>query len=208
VAAQPSEHWEGLYRAKAAAELSWFEPLPRRSLDAIQETGVSLDAPILDVGGGASLLVDNLLLLGYTDLTVLDLAPAALALAKNRLGGAAERVSWMVGDITVFRPRRRYAVWHDRAVLHFLRDELDQKRYVETLRAALAPGGHLVLATFGPGGPHRCSGLPVQRHSVESLSALLGREFGLQSSTLEDHLTPAGLVQRFLHTRWRVEPWR
>jgi SAM-dependent methyltransferase len=204
VAAHSSEHWEGLYRAKTAAELSWFEPLPRRSLHAIQETGVPLDAPILDVGGGASLLVDNLLLVGYTDLTVLDLAPAALALAKNRLGSAAEGVSWIAGDVTAFRPRRRYAVWHDRAVLHFLLEKSDQERYLEALGAALAPGGHLVLATFGPAGPERCSGLPVQRHSVESLSALLGREFRLQSSTIEDHRTPGGLVQQFLHTRWRA----
>lgn len=199
-----TDHWERLYQGKGAAELSWFESTPRRSLQSIQDTGVALNAPILDVGGGASLLVDHLLLLGYTDVTVLDLAPAALAQSKDRLGPVAERVTWIPADVMTFRPRRRYAVWHDRAVLHFLVGKLEQRSYVGVLRDALAPGGHVILATFGPGGPTRCSGLPVQRHSVETLSALLGPEFELRSSTLEDHYTPAGVAQRFLYTRWQA----
>jgi SAM-dependent methyltransferase len=199
-----ADHWERLYQGKNAAELSWFESTPRRSLQSIRDTGVSLNAPILDVGGGASLLVDELLQLGYTNVTVLDLALAALAQSKDRLGPAAERVTWIATDVTTFRPLRRYAVWHDRAVLHFLAGKLEQESYVEALRNALAPGGHVILATFGPGGPTRCSGLPVQRHSVETLSALLGPEFELRSSTLEDHHTPAGVAQRFLHTRWQT----
>jgi len=199
-----ADHWERLYQGKNAAELSWFESTPRRSLQSIRDTGVSLNAPILDVGGGASLLVDELLQLGYTNVTVLDLAPAALAQSKDRLGPAAERVTWIATDVTTFRPLRRYAVWHDRAVLHFLPGKLEQESYVEALRNALAPGGHVILATFGPGGPTRCSGLPVQRHSVETLSALLGPEFELRSSTFEDHLTPTRVAQRFLHTRWQA----
>ena len=199
-----ADHWERLYQGKNAAELSWFESTPRRSLQSIRDTGVSLNAPILDVGGGASLLVDELLQLGYTNVTVLDLAPAALAQSKDRLGPAAERVTWIATDVTTFRPLRRYAVWHDRAVLHFLASKLEQESYVEALRNALAPGGHVILATFGPGGPTRCSGLPVQRHSVETLSALLGPEFELRSSTFEDHLTPTRVAQRFLHTRWQA----
>jgi SAM-dependent methyltransferase len=199
-----ADHWERLYQGKNAAELSWFESTPRRSLQSIRDTGVSLNAPILDVGGGASLLVDELLQLGYTNVTVLDLAPAALAQSKDRLGPAAERVTWIATDVTTFRPLRRYAVWHDRAVLHFLAGKLEQESYVEALRNALAPGGHVILATFGPGGPTRCSGLPVQRHSVETLSALLGPEFELRSSTFEDHLTPTRVAQRFLHTRWQA----
>jgi SAM-dependent methyltransferase len=199
-----ADHWERLYQGKNAAELSWFESTPRRSLQSIRDTGVSLNAPILDVGGGASLLVDELLQVGYTNVTVLDLAPAALAQSKDRLGPAAERVTWIATDVTTFRPLRRYAVWHDRAVLHFLAGKLEQESYVEALRNALAPGGHVILATFGPGGPTRCSGLPVQRHSVETLSALLGPEFELRSSTFEDHLTPTRVAQRFLHTRWQA----
>jgi SAM-dependent methyltransferase len=199
-----ADHWERLYQGKSAAELSWFESQPRRSLQSIRDTGASLDAPILDVGGGASVLMDDLLLLGYTNLTVLDLAPAALAQSKDRLGPAAKRVTWIAADVTAFRPLRRYAIWHDRAVLHFLVGKLEQESYVKVLRNALVPGGHVILATFGPGGPTRCSGLPVQRHSVETLSALLGSEFELRSSTLEDHYTPARVAQQFLHTRWQA----
>jgi SAM-dependent methyltransferase len=198
------EHWNQVYRAKRATELSWFESRPRRSLDSIRQTGVALDAPILDVGGGASLLVDELLGLGYTDVTVLDLAPAALEQSRDRLGPAASRVTWIAADVRTFQVRRRYAVWHDRAALHFLLGAHDQKQYLTALRSALAPGGHLILATFGPAGPTRCSGLPVERYSVETLSALLGPGFGLRESTLEDHYTPAGVAQQFLRTRWQA----
>jgi SAM-dependent methyltransferase len=202
--AEPATHWSHLYLNKRAAELSWYEPYPRRSLELIQETGVAADAPILDVGGGASLLVDELLKLGYSDVTVLDLAPEALAQSQSRLGPAAERVRWIEADVTRFRLPRRYAVWHDRAVLHFLIDAEEQEQYVRALRDALMPEGHLVLATFGPAGPTRCSGLPVQRYSPETLSTLLGPDFALRNSVLEDHRTPAGGVQQFLYTRWQA----
>jgi SAM-dependent methyltransferase len=198
------EHWNQLYRVKSAAELSWYEAHPRRSLQSIQETGVPADAPILDVGGGVSVLVDDLLELGYTDVTILDLAPAALAQSRERVGLAGERVTWIAADVTTFRPPRRYAIWHDRAVLHFLLDIKEQERYVAVLRRALAPRGHVILAAFGPGGPTRCSGLPVQRYSVERLSGLLGPGFELRDSTLEDHHTPSGATQQFLHTRWQA----
>jgi SAM-dependent methyltransferase len=204
MATNPADHWERLYRIKPACELSWFESLPQRSLQSIRATEVSLDAPILDVGGGASSLVDELLSLGYTDLTVLDLSPAALAQSRDRLGAAAKRATWVAGDVTTFRPSRRYAVWHDRAALHFLLGKEEQRRYVEVLRNALTPGGHVILATFGPGGPTRCSGLPVQRHSADTLSTLLGPEFELRTSTIEDHRTPAGVTQQFLHSRWQA----
>lgn len=197
-------HWSRLYRGKRAAELSWYEPHPRRSLELIRETAVPADAPILDVGGGASLLVDELLTLGYSDLTVLDLAPEALAQSRSRLGPAAERVSWIATDVTRFQLPRRYAVWHDRAVLHFLLDVQEQDQYVRVLREGLMPSGHLVLATFGPAGPTQCSGLPVHRYSLETLSALLGPAFELRNSGVEDHRTPTGVVQQFLYTRWRT----
>ncbi|MEZ0332958.1 MAG: trans-aconitate 2-methyltransferase [Gemmatimonadales bacterium] len=143
-----------MYRIKEAAELSWYESHSRRSLQAIQETGISSDAPILDVGGGASVLVDDLLELGYSDITVLDVAPAALAQSRERLGAAAERVTWIEADVTTFRPTRRYALWHDRAVLHFLLTRQEQEQYVAVLRSTLASRGHVILATFGPAVPH------------------------------------------------------
>ena len=197
-------HWDRLYRVKDEATLSWYESQPWRSLQSIQETGVPSDAPILDVGGGASVLVDALLRGGYTDVTVLDVAPTALARSRERLGVAAERVSWIAQDVTTFRPRRRYAVWHDRAVLHFFLSGQEQERYVTVLRRALASEGHVILATFGPDGPARCSGLPVRRYSAELISTLLGDGFELRDSVLADHRTPDGQVQQFLHTRWRA----
>ena len=197
-------HWERLYQVKDAAELSWYESHSQRSLQAIQETGISSDAPILDVGGGASVLVDDLLELGYSDITVLDVAPAALAQSRERLGAATETVTWIEADVTTFRPTRRYALWHDRAVLHFLLTRQEQEQYVAVLRSTLASRGHVILATFGPDGPTRCSGLPVQRYSVEMISSLLGRGFELRNSVLVDHHTPAGVAQQFLHTRWQA----
>ena len=198
------EHWNRLYRNGRPAQLSWYEPRARRSLQLIQETCLSSDAPILDVGGGASMLVDDLLRLGYTDVTVLDLAPEALALSRERLGGAADRVRWIAADVTSFVPTRRYALWHDRAVLHFLVNRREQERYVAVLRTALVPRGHVVVATFGPEGPTRCSGLPVQRFSSEELSAVLGAGLKLVDSVVEDHLTPDGVTQQFLYTRWQA----
>lgn len=193
-----------MYRTKRSVELSWYESDPRHSFELIRNTGVPRDASILDVGGGASLLVDSLLGAGYTDVTVLDLAPAALAQSRARLGSAASRVAWLATDVTSFQPLRRYAVWHDRAVLHFLLNAEEQERYVAVLRSALEDGGHVILATFGPAGPTRCSGLPVQRYSAEHLSALLGPGFHLHRSALEDHYTPAGVAQQFLFTRWQA----
>jgi trans-aconitate methyltransferase len=198
------KHWERLYRTKVAAERSWYESHSRRSLQAIQETGIASDASLLDVGGGASVLVDDLLKVGYSDITVLDIAPSALAQSRERLGAAAERVTWVEADVTTFRPTRRYALWHDRAVLHFLLAREEQEQYVAVLRSALARSGHVILATFGPDGPTRCSGLPVQRYSVEMISSLLGRGFELRNSVLADHRTPAGVAQQFQHTRWQA----
>jgi SAM-dependent methyltransferase len=199
-----AEHWRRIYGSKGAAELSWYQREPRRSLQWIRSTGAPSDAPILDVGGGASSLADELLTLGYSDLTVMDLAPEALDQSRARLGPAANRVTWIAGDVTSFQPARRYAVWHDRAVLHFLRKHREQQRYAEVLRCALMPQGHVILAVFGPAGPTRCSGLPVERYTVERVSAMLGPGFALRDSLIEDHYTPAGVPQQFLYTRWQA----
>jgi len=197
-------HWETMYEDSNPTELSWFEPVPSRSLALIQATGLPPDAPLLDVGGGASSLVDHLLAAGYTDVSVLDIAPAALAQVRARLGPAARRVEWIVADVTAFQPKRRYAMWHDRAVVHFLTAAAERERYLAVLTASLAPGGHVVLATFGPQGPTRCSGLPVQRYSADDLGMLLGTGFRLRRTLQEDHRTPAGGYQQFVYTWWQA----
>jgi SAM-dependent methyltransferase len=199
-----ARHWEALYRQQDARTFSWLEDVPSHSLELIRATGVPLDAPILDVGGGASPLVDHLLVEGYRDLSVLDLAPDALTQARSRLGMNAERVDWIVADITRFEPRRRYALWHDRAVFHFLVRPEDARQYVRVLVAALAQAGHVILATFGPEGPARCSGLPVRRYSATDLSAALGSGFQLKRSELVDHRTPAGRFQQFFFGWWQA----
>jgi len=198
------DHWQKVYATKAPTEVSWYQPVPERSLALIRDTGVPPDAPLLDVGAGASTLVDQLLAAGYTDLTVLDISGTALATAQARLGAAAARVRWVEADITRFTPERRYALWHDRAVFHFLVEPDRRQRYLDTLGAALALGGHLILATFGPQGPTRCSGLPVQRYAAAELDALLAPRYRLVRSEIEDHLTPAGQPQQFLYGWWQM----
>jgi trans-aconitate methyltransferase len=198
-------HWEAVYRTKAVTETSWYQPVLQRSLELIQAATVPPGAAILDVGGGASTLVDHLLAAGFADVTVLDIASTALAQARVRLGAKAASVQWIAADITTWQPTRRYVVWHDRAVFHFLVDPALRARYLDSLRAALAPGGHVVIATFGPEGPTRCSGLDVQRYSTETLSAVLGSAFRLMRSQLEEHVTPTGKRQQFLYCWWRSE---
>jgi SAM-dependent methyltransferase len=198
-------HWERVYERKLPTEVSWYQPVPERSLELVRATGLPLTAPILDVGGGASTLVDHLLEEGFSDLSVLDIAASALARARDRLGERAARVAWIKADVTRFAPARAYALWHDRAVFHFLTEPEDRVRYLDVLRRALAPRGHLVLATFGPEGPTRCSGLPVQRYALEELSELLAPNFRLQRHLLETHRTPMGTQQQFLYGWWQAE---
>ena len=195
-------HWEDVYESKSAGEVSWYQATPERSLALVKKTGMSREAPIIDVGGGASTLVDHLLDAGYTDLTVLDLAAAAFEQARARLGARAQSVDWLVADVMRFEPPRRYRLWHDRAVLHFLTEAADRERYINVLQQALEPGGHVVIAAFGSDGPKRCSGLDVRRYNVDLLKELLGPEFALQSHELENHQTPTGAVQQFLYSCW------
>ena len=196
-------HWQGVYDQKRFTDVSWYQPVPVRSLELIATVGITEDAPVIDVGGGASTLVDHLVGRGFRDVTVLDVAERALAQAQNRLGELAGCATWLVADITAFQPERTYSLWHDRAVLHFLIDAADRRRYMEALRSALAPGGHLVLATFGPDGPLKCSGLEVRRYSPRMMAELLGPEFELQAHDIEFHRTPSGGLQQFLCTRWQ-----
>ena len=198
-------HWETVYRTRTPTEVSWYQENPARSLELIHRTGVRRTAPVIDVGGGASRLVDYLLADGFTDIAVLDVSAAALRQARERLGPAAERITWVEADVTTLVPRRRYQVWHDRAVFHFLTHAQDQQRYVGVLRAALAPHGDVVIATFGLEGPERCSGLPVQRYNATTLAAELGTGFTLMGEEREPHVTPAGTVQQFQYSWFRAD---
>jgi SAM-dependent methyltransferase len=194
------EHWDRVYRTKRSDAVSWFQPHLETSLALIRQTGIAEDAPILDVGGGASTLVDDLIAAGYSDVTVLDLSEAALEAARNRLGPRASRVSWLAGDATrAVLPPSHFQVWHDRAVFHFLIDPDDRRRYVQQVLRALAPGGHVIVATFGPDGPERCSGLPTARYDADALHAEFGAQFGLLERREERHRTPAGVEQQFIY---------
>ena len=203
---QSKEHWEQVYTTKGANSVSWFQEHAQQSLQLIRQTGVQKDAGIIDVGGGASTLVDDLLADGYSNVAVLDLSEAALAAAKQRLGGRAQQVSWLVGDITqVNLPRHAYAVWHDRAVFHFLTTAEEREAYVRAVLRAVRPGGHVIVATFAEDGPERCSGLPVVRYSADGLHAQFGAPFTLLRHEREEHHTPAGTVQKFIYCMCRKE---
>ncbi|NNM69649.1 MAG: class I SAM-dependent methyltransferase [Gallionella sp.] len=194
------QHWEQVYNTKAPDSVSWFQEHADQSLRLIHNTGLGKEAAIIDVGGGASRLVDDLALEGYTDLTVLDLSAAALAVARQRLGKHADAVHWMEGDITRAElPKYRFDVWHDRAVFHFLTDPADRRAYVERVRHAVRPGGHVIVATFAEDGPEKCSGLPVMKYQPETLHAEFGDAFLLIEHEQETHHTPSGTIQQFVY---------
>ena len=204
-----SQHWDAVYNHKAADQVSWYQRQPQPSLQWIERLAPQRSLRILDVGGGASLLVDALVVAGYRDLTVLDLSAAALNTARQRLGKCSEGVRWIAADILdVSLHPSGFDLWHDRAVFHFLMEPCDRRRYVELVQRSLRPEGHLVLATFAEVGPERCSGLPVQRHGVDSLRQALGDTLELLEHQRVIHYTPSGAEQRFLYTAWRAKPQR
>lgn len=193
-------HWERIYATRAASDVSWFQAHDALSLKAIREAGMGPDAAIIDVGGGASTLVDDLLAQGYAHLAVLDVSGTALAMARERLGDSASRVEWIEADVLQAAfAEHAYDVWHDRAVFHFLTDEEARGIYVRQLSKAVKPGGLVIMATFAEDGPTRCSGLPVRRYSAEQLQAELGDAFTLLGHEKETHRTPGGKEQRFLY---------
>ncbi len=194
-----ASHWEEVYATRATHEVSWYQIQPDTSLRLIARLGPRPDEAIIDVGGGASTLVDHLLAAGFVDVTVFDISATALAAVKARLGARAEAVRWLTGDVTRDRPPGPYRLWHDRAVFHFLTDPADRLAYVSSLSAALPAGGHAIIATFAEDGPERCSNLPVCRYSPEHLSAELGPGFVLVESLRETHLTPAQGEQKFIY---------
>jgi ubiquinone/menaquinone biosynthesis C-methylase UbiE len=197
---QSKDHWEKVYTTKATNAVSWFQPHADTSVGLIKSTGAALDASIIDVGGGASTLVDDLLALGYTNLTVLDLSAAALAAARQRLGGKASGVRWIEADITRANlPDREFDIWHDRAVFHFLTSPEERSAYVQAVFRAVKPGGHVIVATFAENGPNQCSGLPVMRYRPDELHAEFGEAFALLKHEKEAHHTPSGTVQQFVY---------
>jgi len=192
---QRARHWKNVYEASSPDAVSWYQPEPVVSLELVDLLGVAPESAVIDIGGGASVLVDRLLARGFTDLTVLDISDAALRASRQRVGDDA-RVAWITEDLLSWKPTRRYDLWHDRAVFHFLSGaEVDDYRNV--LLRAVTPGGSVVMATFAPDGPEQCSGLPVTRYSADELGAVLGSGFQVAEHRREVHTTPAGAVQPF-----------
>ena len=190
-------HWENVYRDKSPLAVSWYQREPRLSLALIDKAALALDAPLIDVGGGASTLVDSLCDRGHTNISVLDVSAAALAHSRNRLGERGGNVHWYEADITRFRPPQRFALWHDRAVFHFLTEPADRQSYVKVLKKSLQPGGQVVMLTFAIDGPAKCSGLDIVQYDEEKMTTELGAGFELLESGREVHITPAGNQQRF-----------
>lgn len=202
---QSKEHWEQVYTTKAATNVSWFQEHAQRSVHLIEQTEVAKNASIIDVGGGASTLVDDLLGQGYSNITVLDLSETALVAARVRLGEHARGVAWLAGDITQIElPRHAYDVWHDRAVFHFLTTRQEREAYVHAVLRAVKPGGYVIVATFAEDGPEKCSGLPVMRYSADGLHAEFGAPFTLLQREREEHHTPFGTVQKFIYCLCRM----
>ena len=198
-------HWEHIYETKVPTRVSWYQEHAQFSLQYIKNTGIRQTDPIIDVGGGASTLVDDLIAADFQQITVLDVSGAALQLARQRLGARAVHVNWIEADITqADLPHQTYEVWHDRAVFHFLTQPADRRRYIDTVRHAVRVGGHVIVATFAPDGPDHCSGLEVVRYNPESLHSEFGNGFDLVDSTNETHHTPFGTEQKFIYCYCRM----
>ena len=199
-------HWENVYASKAPDAVSWYRPHLETSVELIEKVAKAHSTSIIDVGGGESTLVDDLPAHEYSNLSVLDVSPTAIEVTKRRLGHAAERVHWIIGDITNTElSPSYYDLWHDRAVFHFLRSVNERAAYVRQVAKAVRPGGHVLVSTFGPEGPTKCSGLEVVRYDAESLHAEFGVHFRLLESLKELHKTPFGTIQQFLYCLCRVE---
>lgn len=190
-------HWQNVYKEKAENQVSWFQDRPTISLELIEAAGAKPNSAIIDIGGGASRLVDALIENGYRDLTVLDLSESAVSIAKMRLGQSAALVKWIVTDVTQWEPPSRYDLWHDRAAFHFLTDVSDRTAYIARLKNALPVGGHAIIGTFALDGPERCSGLPVVRYDAAQLALMLTSSFALVDMRRHEHKTPWGALQQF-----------
>ncbi len=197
-------HWQRVYATKSAQAVSWYRPHLEVSLELLAAAGLSPGSRVIDIGAGASTLVDDLLERGVRDITVLDVSEQALAIAQERLGARARLVHWLAGDVLqAALPPGGFDFWHDRAVLHFLTDPADARRYVQRVEASLPAGAHAVIASFAPDGPERCSGLPVARRSAEDIAELFAPAWVLVQSRAERHRTPAGAEQSFAYALLR-----
>jgi 2-polyprenyl-3-methyl-5-hydroxy-6-metoxy-1,4-benzoquinol methylase len=199
-------HWEKVYSTKAPESVSWYRAHLETSLELIERAAESRSSSIIDIGAGESTLVDDLLRRGYRDLTVLDVSQTAIDVTKKRLGSAADQVHWLTGDILeIDLPSHAYDLWHDRAVFHFLTDSDQRAAYIRQVAKAVKPRGHVIVSTFGPEGPTKCSGLDVMRYDADSLHCEFGARFHLVESTKELHQTPSGNTQQFLYCYCRIE---
>ena len=190
-------HWNSIYSTKKLNQVSWYQPIPQVSLDFIESLNFSKDAPILDVGGGDSFLCDNLIELGYSNITVLDISDVAIQRAKRRLGNNANKVSWIVSDILNFEPKEKYAIWHDRAVFHFLRENENINKYLNSLLEGLVENGRMILGAFAENGPTRCCALDVKRYSFEDFNSLFSNGFTIVKTQNSIHKTPFDTEQSF-----------
>ena len=196
-------HWENIYQTKELKDLSWFQATPETSLDFFKFFSVPKTAKIIDIGGGDSLLVDNLLGLGYQDISVLDISAAAIDRAKQRLGDKAKNVKWIVADAATFKPTEKYEFWHDRAAFHFLTDEKEISNYLETVRQNIIPTGILVIGTFSEQGPKTCSGIEIKQYSETTMTDRLKNFFEKIKCITVDHKTPSGTIQNFVFCSFR-----
>jgi 2-polyprenyl-3-methyl-5-hydroxy-6-metoxy-1,4-benzoquinol methylase len=202
---QSANHWNSVYSTRAPDAVSWYLPHLETSLQLIKRIA-PYDPAIIDVGGGESTLADDLLAMGYRDITILDISAEAIEVCKRRMGVYALYINWLVDDITKAElPGNHFDIWHDRAVFHFLTDEEDRRAFVERVTYSVKPGGHVIVATFGPEGPSKCSGLDVVRYDADGLHAEFGKHFRLLKSRTEAHKTPWGADQQFLYCLCRVE---
>jgi ubiquinone/menaquinone biosynthesis C-methylase UbiE len=200
---ETKQHWENVYRNKSSLEVSWYQQEPVLSLLLIANTQLPPDAKIIDVGGGSSTLVDKLCDEAYTDISVLDISGSALTHAKKRLANKADKMHWYETDVTHFKPPQKFALWHDRAVFHFLTNRADRESYITVLKQALEPRGHLIIMTFAIDGPRKCSGLDIVQYDADKLTAELGPGFKLVETGHKIHHTPAGNQQKFAYFRFR-----
>ncbi len=197
------KHWEQIYTSKGPEDVSWFQEKPVVSLSFIEEAGIEKDASIIDIGGGDSFLVDHLLDLEYTNITVLDISDTALSKAKKRLGKRAKLVKWIEADASHFTPDQKYDLWHDRAAFHFLTNDNDIQNYIHTAVDSIKPGGKLIIGTFSENGPTKCSGIEIRQYSKETLTELFQPFFNLEKCLNTPHQTPFGTIQDFTFCRFR-----
>lgn len=197
------KHWENIYQTKDLKDVSWFQPIPETSLDFFKQFNVPTNAKVIDIGGGDSLLVDHLLVLGYHDISVLDISAAAIDKAKQRLGDKAKNVKWIVADAATFKPTEKYDFWHDRAAFHFLTDEQEISNYLQTAQESINPTGVLIIGTFSEHGPKKCSGIEIKQYSETTMTDLLKKFFEKIKCITVDHKTPFGTIQNFVFCSFR-----